>query len=84
MNNILRISNFTKAVRLVDFSKLKNWQEVDHPMESGLYVAEWCSCHPDREVIFFVIEKDGPRGTWFATVPRSQFSKLIPIAIMAI
>jgi len=75
--------NFSKVVRVVDLFKLENWQLIEPPLESGLYVAEYCSCHPDREATFFVIEKDGP-NTWFADVPRIQYSKLIPIAIEAI
>ncbi len=83
MTSILKIMSYPKTVRIIDLSKLENWKEIDYPLESGLYVAEWCDCHPDREVTFFVIEKDGP-STWFATVPRIQYSKLIPIAIMAV
>jgi len=83
MDNILRIMNFSKTVRLVDLFKLENWHQCDPSLKSGLY-AEWCDCHPEREINFFVIEKDGPGNAWAADVPRDQYSKLIPIAIMAI
>lgn len=80
--SILRIMTFPKAVRLVDFSKFEMHQIDPYP-KSGLYI-EWCDSQPDEEATFFIIERDGPRNAWVGIIPRNQFSKLIPTAIMAV
>ena len=37
MFNILRITNFQKAVNLIDLSELDLWQSCDPDLKSGLY-----------------------------------------------
>jgi len=82
MNNILKIATFPEAVRLINFSKLENEQQGRSFLKSGLYI-EWSDYYPSKEARFIIIEKDGIIS-WISDVSRDQYSKLIPIAIMAV